>query len=76
MVFEKVREILAQQLEIEIKDVNIDSLIIDDLGATSLDIYDIVMSLEDEFKVEVPDEFIEKVKTVSDIVDFLEEKAN
>ncbi len=74
MVFEKLKKILSEQLEIEEDYINLDSNIVDDLGASSLDIVDIVMSIEDEFSLEVPDELIEKVQTVGDIVDFIEEQ--
>lgn len=75
MVFDKVKEILVEQLEINEDEITMDSLLVDDLGADSLDAIDIVMSVEDEFKVEVPDEIIEKIATVGDIVNFIEENA-
>lgn len=75
MVFDKVKEILVEQLDISGDEITMDSLLVDDLGADSLDAIDIVMSVEDEFKVEVPDEIIEKIATVGDIVNFIEERA-
>lgn len=72
MVFEKVKEILAEQLDTEAESISLDDRLIDDLGADSLDAIDIVMSVEDEFKLEVPDEIIEKIDTVEDIVNFVE----
>ena len=75
MIFEKVRSILAEQLDIDEDSITLDSAIIDDLGADSLDIVDLVMSLEDEFETEMPDEAIEDIKTVRDIVHFIEENA-
>ena len=73
MVFEKVKEILAEQLDIEnIDSISMDSLLVEDLGADSLDSIDIVMSVEDEFKIEVPDEVVENMTTVADIVNFIE----
>ena len=73
MVFEKVKEILAEQLDIENTDsITMDSLLVEDLGADSLDSIDIVMSVEDEFKIEVPDEVVENMTTVADIVNFIE----
>ena len=63
MVFEKVKEILAEQLDIEdIDSITMDSLLVDDLGADSLDSIDIVMSVEDEFKLEVPDEIVDYIE--------------
>ncbi len=73
MVFEKVKSILAEQLDIENKDnITMESLLVEDLGADSLDSIDIVMSVEDEFKIEVPDEVIENMISVADIVNFIE----
>ena len=73
MVFEKVKEILAEQLDIEDKEtITMDSMLVEDLGADSLDSIDIVMSVEDEFKIEVPDEVVENMTTVADIVNFIE----
>lgn len=73
MLFEKVKEILAEQLDIENEaSITMDSLLIEDLGADSLDSIDIVMSIEDEFKIEVPDEVIENINSVADIVNFIE----
>lgn len=73
MIFEKVKEILAEQLDIENEaSITMDSLLVEDLGADSLDSIDIVMSIEDEFKIEVPDEIIESIDSVADIVNFIE----
>ncbi|MDD2992756.1 Acyl carrier protein [bioreactor metagenome] len=73
MVFEKVREILCDQLDLEEDNVTMDSDIIEDFEADSLDVVDLVMSLEDEFSIEIPDEQIENVKTVGDIVHYIED---
>ncbi|MGN0535503.1 MAG: acyl carrier protein [Eubacterium sp.] len=72
MVFEKIQAILADQLDIEEESITEDSLLVEDLGADSLDAIDIVMSVEDEFGIEVPDEIIEKIESVKDIVSFVE----
>jgi acyl carrier protein len=74
MVFDKVKAILIDQLDVEDESVAMDSLIADDLGADSLDVVDMVMSLEEEFDIEIPDEEIESMKTVGDIVKFIESK--
>lgn len=74
MVFEKLKKILSEQLEIKEDYINLDSNIVDDLGASSLDIVDIVTCIENEFSLELPDELIENVQTVGDIVDFIEEQ--
>ena len=73
MVFEKVREILCDQFELEENRVTMESSLIGDLGADSLDVIDLSMSIEDAFDIEVPDEEIENFKTVGDIVRFVEE---
>ena len=72
MIFEKVRDILVAQLDIEEDYVTMDSAIADDLGADSLDVVDLLTSLEDEFEVEIPDEEIENIKTVGDLVNYIE----
>ena len=73
MIFEKVRSLICEQLELDEDKVTMDSTIIEDLGADSLDVVDLIMGLEDEFKIEVPDDAVENVKTVGDIVRFLED---
>jgi len=75
MTFEKVRAILVDQLDVDEDAVALESSIIDDLGADSLDVVDMVMSLEEEFDIEIPDEEIESMKTVGDIVKFIESKS-
>ena len=74
MVFEKLRGIICDQLDLDPENVTEDSLIIEDLGADSLDIVDIVMTLEEEYGVEVPDDAIENIRTVGDVVRFIESK--
>ena len=73
MVLDKMKDILVEQLECDPADISMESLLVDDLGADSLDAIDIVMSVEDEFKIEVPDEIIEKIETVGDIVNYIED---
>ena len=73
MIFEKVREIICEQFDVDGESVTLDTDIREDLDADSLDMVDLVMSFEDEFKIEVPDSAIETVKTVGDIVKFIEE---
>ncbi|MCL2513196.1 MAG: acyl carrier protein [Oscillospiraceae bacterium] len=71
MVFEKIRAIICDQLELEEDNVAMESDM-EDLGADSLDLVDLVMALEDEFEIEVPDEELESFKTVGDVVKFIE----
>ncbi|MBQ5782303.1 MAG: acyl carrier protein [Oscillospiraceae bacterium] len=73
MVFEKLKEIISEQLEVNAEDITLESNIMDDFDADSLDLVDIVMSVEDEFGVEVPEDAVEKIKTVGDVVNFIEE---
>ena len=75
MIFEKVKEILIDQLDAEEEKVTMEASIVDDLGADSLDLVDLVMSLEEEFDVEIPDEQVENIKTVGDIVKYIEYNA-
>ncbi len=72
MVFEKIRNILAQQFDRDESEITEDTLIVDDLGADSLDVYELLMTIEDEFELEVPDEEIEGIKTVADVVNYIE----
>ena len=74
MVFEKVQAILSEQFEVEADSITLDTDIVDDLGADSLDLVDMLMSLEDEFNIgEVPDEMVEKIRTVGQLVAYIEE---
>ena len=73
MMFEKIREIICDQLELEEDQVTMDSILLEDLGADSIDLADLVMTFEDEFDMEISDEALENIKTVSDIVKFIEE---
>lgn len=72
MVFEKVKKLICEQLDIEESKINEDSLIIDDLGADSLDLVDLIMSVEEEFDIEIPDTNVEDIKTVGDVVKYIE----
>ena len=75
MVFEKVKAILSEQFDVEEDSITMESSITDDLGADSLDVVDLLMSIEDEFEVEVPDSEVENIKTVGDLVNYIEDKA-
>ncbi len=72
MVFEKIRTILAEQLEVDAEEISLDTNIADDLGADSLDVVELLMSIEDEFDVEIPDEEIENLKSVGDVVEYIQ----
>ena len=74
-IFEKVKDLIADQLDVQDKEsITEASSITDDLGADSLDVVDLVMALEDEFSVEIPEDEVENIKTVGDIVKFIEDK--
>ena len=72
MVFEKVREIIAEQLGVDENDVTMDTHLMKDLEADSLDAVEIIMAIEDEYGIEIPDEDAEKFQSVSDLVKFVE----
>ena len=76
MIFDEVREILAEQLDVDKDSIEMNSKLAEDLGADSLDAIDIVMTIEDQYAIEVPDENIENMKTVEDIVSFIESKTD
>lgn len=73
-VFEKVKEIIAENLSLNEDEVIMDSHIVDDLGADSLDVMETVMALEEEFDVKFPETDIKEVKTVGDLVRYIEGK--
>lgn len=72
MVLEKVKAILAEQFDVEEDKITADTDLQEDLGTDSLDVVDLLMSIEDEFEVEVPDEEIENIKTVGSLVSYIE----
>ena len=73
MVLEKVKAILADQFDAEEEKITTETTIQEDLGADSLDVVDLLMTIEDEFEVEIPDTEIENLKTVGDLVKYIEE---
>jgi acyl carrier protein len=72
-IFDKVKEVIVDQLSVEEDDITEDASFVDDLGADSLDIVELVMALEEQFGVSIPDEQAEKIKTVGDAVSFISE---
>ncbi|MBR4392418.1 MAG: acyl carrier protein [Oscillospiraceae bacterium] len=70
--FEKVRNALATQFEMDPEEISAETNLIDDLGADSLDVVELIMSLEDDFGVKIPDEDVAELYTVGRIVDYLE----
>jgi acyl carrier protein len=69
---EKVRKIIVEQLGVSPEEVTLEASFIDDLGADSLDTVELVMALEEEFDMEIPDEDAEKIATVGDAIDYIE----
>ena len=72
MVFEKVREIIANQLNKDASIITLETHLVDDLGADSLDAVDLIMAIEDEFGIELDDEAAQNVRKVSDLVSYIE----
>ncbi|NMP22977.1 acyl carrier protein [Sulfobacillus harzensis] len=74
-MFDKVKEIIVDQLGVEEDEVTLESAFIDDLGADSLDIVELIMALEEEFGLEIPDDEAEKISTVNDAVEYIRENS-
>lgn len=72
MVFDKIKEMLADQLDADAEEMTMETDIADDLGADSLDVVELLMSIEDEFDVEILDEEIENLKTIGDVVEYIQ----
>lgn len=72
MVLEKVKALLSDQFDVEEDEITAESNLADDLGADSLDVVDLLMSIEDEFEVEIPDSEVENLKTVGNLVSYIE----
>lgn len=70
-MFERVKKIIVAQLDIDESQVTLDSSFVDDLGADSLDVVELIMALEQEFNIEIPDEDAEKIITVNDAVQYV-----
>ncbi len=71
MVFEKVKDIIVEQLGVDEGEIAMEASFIDDLGADSLDIVELIMALEEEFDLEIPDKEAEKITTVGDAVEYI-----
>jgi acyl carrier protein len=73
-ISDRVRKIICEQLAVDEEDVKPESTFVDDLGADSLDTVELIMALEEEFSVEIPDEDAEKITTVQSVIDYIKEK--
>lgn len=72
-IFEKVKKIIVEQLGVAETSITMEASFLDDLGADSLDIVELIMAIEEEFDIEIPDNDAEKVVTVSDVVDYIKD---
>ena len=72
MILEKLKTILSEQFDVEESTITAATTLTDDLGADSLDVVDLLMSIEDEFEIEIPDTEVENIKTVGSIVEYIE----
>ncbi|NMA82594.1 MAG: acyl carrier protein [Epulopiscium sp.] len=74
MTVEKVKAVVGEQLGIDVKEITLESSFQEDLGADSLDLFEIVMSLEEEFDIEISNEDVETIKTIKDAVNYIDAK--
>lgn len=74
-MFEKIRECIASQLGIDEEEIKMESSFVNDLGADSLDIVELIMALEEKYDIEIPDEEVEKIVTVGDIVEYVKARS-
>ena len=74
MTVQKVKDVVAEQLDAEVEDMTMETSLMKDLDADSLDAVEIIMALEDEFDIEIPDEEAEKFKNIGDIVSYIDSK--
>ena len=76
MYFEKIAEIIAEKFDIDVNEVKLTTNIFEDLGADSLDIVDMLMMLEDQYNITIPDEVAQEMRTIGDVVNYIEENAD
>ncbi len=69
---EKIIKLVAEKLNKKVEDIKLDSRLVEDLGADSLDVVELIMTFEDEFGVSLPDEEVEKMKTIKDVITYIE----
>ncbi len=75
-IAEKVKEIISQQLDVDLANIKPEAAFIDDLGADSLAIVELVLAFEEQFEIDIPDEDTEKIRTVGDAVSYIQERAS
>ena len=71
MIFDRVKKVIADQLGLDVEEITMESSFVEDLGADSLDIVELIMALEEDFDIEIPDEDAEKIASVGDIVEYI-----
>ena len=71
---EKIIALIAEKLNKKVADINLNSRLVEDLGADSLDIVELIMAFEDEFGISLPDEEVEKMKTIKDVISYIDQK--
>ncbi|MBR6103072.1 MAG: acyl carrier protein [Ruminococcus sp.] len=76
MIFERICQIIAEQLDIDAEDIRMNSSIQDDLNADSLDVMEVAMAVGDEYDIEISEEELDKIKTVGDVVRYVEAATN
>ena len=76
MTFDKLKDIIADQLSVDEEKITMEASITEDLGADSLDVVDLISVIEDEFDLEIPEESVDSIKTVGDIVNYIEKNAS
>ena len=76
MEFEKIQQIIAEVLNIDPQEITMDTTFVDDLGADSLDVFQIIMGIEEEFDIEIPNEAAESIVTVADAVEQIKNAVN
>jgi len=76
MVFEKIKEMILEKMDIDPNSIKYTSLIVEDLNADSLDIIDVILAIEEEYNITVPEELVQDMRTVGDIVSFVENEIN
>jgi acyl carrier protein len=75
-IFDEVKEVIVEQLNVTPEEVKLESNFVEDLGADSLDVVELVMALEEKFGIEIPDSESEKIQTVQDVVNYIEQHKN
>ena len=76
MEFEKMKEVIASVLNVDPEEIRMETTFTEDLGADSLDVVDLITTIEDEFDLSIPDEAVEEIKTVGDIVNYIEKNTD